>query len=52
MRNAQKILLGKPERKKPLGRPRHRWKESIKMNFWKMGFDCMNWIHLAQDTDK
>lgn len=39
MRNAQWILLGKPERKRPLGRPKHRWENSIKVDLEEMGFE-------------
>jgi hypothetical protein len=48
-RNAYRILVGKPEGKRPLGRPRHMWKDNIKMDLREMGWGGMNWIHLAQD---
>jgi hypothetical protein len=38
MRNANKILVGKPVLKRPLGRPRRRWKDNIKMDIWEIGF--------------
>jgi hypothetical protein len=44
MRNAYTILVGKPEGKRPLGRPRHKWKDNIKMETGWEGMDC---IHLA-----
>jgi hypothetical protein len=51
-RNAYRILVGKPGGKRPLGRPRHRWVDSIKMDFREIGWDCMDWIDLAQDRDQ
>jgi len=45
-------LAGKPERKRPLGRPRHRWEDNIKMDLQEVGCESMNWIELAQDRDK
>jgi hypothetical protein len=42
----------KPERKKPLRRPRHRWEDSIKMDLWEIDFGGVDWIHLAQDRDQ
>jgi hypothetical protein len=52
MRNAYKNLAGKPERKKPLGRPRHRWEDNIRVNPTEIGWEGLNWIHLAQDKDQ
>jgi hypothetical protein len=46
-RNACRILVGKPERKKPLGRPRWRWVSSIKMDLREIGWSGMDWIDLA-----
>jgi hypothetical protein len=51
-RNACRILVGNPEGKRPLGIPRHRWVDNIKMNFREVGWDCMNWIDLAEDMDQ
>jgi hypothetical protein len=48
-RNAYRIFVGKPERKRPLGRPRRRWVDNIKMDLRKTGRDGMDWIDLAQD---
>jgi hypothetical protein len=45
-------LVGKPEGKRPLGRPRRRWKDNIKMNPQEVECRSMDWIELAQDTDK
>jgi hypothetical protein len=52
MRNAYDILVGKPEGKRPLGRPRHRWEDNIRMNLREIGWEGVDWIHLAQDRDQ
>jgi hypothetical protein len=49
MRNVFKILVGKPLGKRPLGRPRHRWENNIRMGLREMGWEGVDWIHLAQD---
>ena len=46
-----RVLLGKPEGKRPLGRPRHRWQDNIKMDLQEVGCEGMDWIDLAQDRD-
>jgi hypothetical protein len=51
-RNAYRILVGKPEGKKPLGRPRRRWVDNIKMDLREKGWYDMDWIDLAQDRDQ
>jgi hypothetical protein len=51
-RNVYRILVGKPEGKRPLGRPRHRWVDNIKMDLRETGWDGMDWIELAQDRDQ
>jgi hypothetical protein len=51
-RNAYRILVGKPEGKRPLGRPRRRWVENIKMDLREIGWDGVDWIELAQDRDQ
>jgi hypothetical protein len=51
-RNAYRILVGKPEGKRPLERPRRRWEDNIKMDFRERGSGGMDWIHLAQDRDQ
>jgi hypothetical protein len=50
-RTAYRILVGKPERKRPLGRPRHRWVDNIKINFRKVGWDVVDCIDMAQCRD-
>jgi hypothetical protein len=44
--------MGNPEGKRPLGRPRRRWVDNIKMNLREIGWDGMDWIDLAQDRDQ
>jgi hypothetical protein len=51
-RNAYRILVGNPEGKRPRGRPRLRWVDSIKMDLREIGWDGMDWINLAQDRDQ
>jgi hypothetical protein len=51
-RNAYRILVGKPEGKRPLERPRRRWVDNIKMDLGEIGWGGMDWIDLAQDRDK
>jgi hypothetical protein len=51
-RNTCMILIGKPEGKKPLQRPTHRWVDNIKMDLTEIGWGDMDWIDLAQDRDK
>jgi hypothetical protein len=51
-RNTYRILVGKPEGKRPLGRPRHRWLNNIKMDLREIGWGGMDWIDLAQDRDQ
>jgi hypothetical protein len=43
------VLIGRPEGKRPLGRPRHRWEDNIKMGLREIGIDVANWIQLAED---
>jgi hypothetical protein len=50
--NACRILLGKPEGKRLLGRPRRRWEDNIKINLREAGCYGMDWIHLTQDKDQ
>jgi hypothetical protein len=51
-RNAYRILVGKPEGKRPLGRPRCRWVVDIKMDLREIEWDGVDWIELAQDRDQ
>jgi hypothetical protein len=44
-----RVLVGRPEGKRPLGRPRRRWEDNIKMDLRERGIDGTNWIHLVQD---
>jgi hypothetical protein len=44
-----RILVGRPEGKRPLGRPKRRWEDNIKMDLRDIGIDGANWFHLAQD---
>jgi hypothetical protein len=50
--NAYRILVGKTEGRSPLGRPRRRWVENIKMDLREIVWDDMDWIELAQDRDQ
>jgi hypothetical protein len=52
VRNACSILVGKPEGKRPLERPRCRWMDNIKMDLRERGWDGMDWIDVAQDRDQ
>jgi hypothetical protein len=49
---AYKVLVGKPEGKRPLGRPRRRWEDGIRMDLREIGLGGVNWIRLAQDRDR
>ncbi|KAJ4428274.1 hypothetical protein ANN_24291 [Periplaneta americana] len=51
-RNAYRVLVGRPEGKRPLGRPRRRWEDNIKMDLREVGYDDRHWINLAQDRDR
>jgi hypothetical protein len=51
-RNAYRILVGRPEGKRPLGRSRHRLEDNIRMNLRETGWGVMDWIYLAQDRDR
>jgi hypothetical protein len=48
-RNVYKLLVRKPEGKRPLGRPRRRWMDNIKMDLLEIGLSVVDWIGLAQD---
>jgi hypothetical protein len=51
-RGVHRVLVGKPEGKRPLGRPRRRWKDNMKMDLQKVGRGSGDWIELAQDRDR
>jgi hypothetical protein len=51
-KNAYGILMGLPEGKRPLGRPRRRWVDNIKMGLTEVGWDGMDWFDVAQDRGK
>jgi hypothetical protein len=51
-RGAYRILVGKSDGKKPLGRPRRRWEDNLTMDFKEVGCGFMDWIELAQDRDR
>ena len=51
-RVVHRVLVGKPEGKRQLGRPRRRWEDNIKMDFQEVGGGCEDWMELAQDRDR
>jgi hypothetical protein len=51
-RGVYRVLVGKPEGKRPLGRPRCRWDDNMKMDLQKVGCGSMDWIELVQDRDR
>jgi len=51
-RGVYSVLVGKSERKRPLGRPRYRWEDNIKMYLLEVGCGVMDWIELAQDKER
>ena len=51
-RGVYRVLVGKPEGKRPLGRPRHRWVDNIRMDLQEVGCGYMDWIGRAQDRDR
>ena len=51
-RGVCRVLVGKPEGKRPLGKPRHGWQDNIKMDLQEMGCGGMDWIKLAKDMDR
>ena len=52
MRGVYRVLVGKPEGKRPLGRPRRRWEDNIKMDLQELGCGGMDWIGLVQDRNR
>jgi hypothetical protein len=51
-RGAERLLVGKPERKRTMGKPRHRWEDNIKMDLQEVGRGRGDWMELAQDRDR
>ena len=51
-RGVHRVLVGKPEGKRPLGRPRRRWEHNIKMDIQEVGGVCGDWMELAEDRDR
>jgi hypothetical protein len=51
-RGVHRVLVGKPEGERPLGRPRRRWEGNIKMDLQEVGGSVRDWIELAQDRDR
>jgi hypothetical protein len=51
-RSVYRVLLGKPERKRPLGTTRRRWDDNIRMYLQEVGCGCMDWLGLAQDRKR
>jgi hypothetical protein len=51
-RGVYRVLVEKPEGKRPLGRPRHRWEDNIEMDLQEVGCGGMDWIELAEDRDR
>ena len=50
--NVYRVLVGKPEGRRPLGRPRRRWEDNIRMDLGEVGCGCVDWMELAQDRDR
>jgi hypothetical protein len=51
-KNTYRILVGKPEGKRPAGRPRRRWLDNVKMDLREIGWEVVDWIDLAHDRDQ
>ena len=51
-RGVHKVLVGKPEGRRPLGRPRRRWEDNIKIDLQEVGRGCGDWMELAEDRDR
>jgi hypothetical protein len=51
-RNVYRLLVGKPEGKRPLGRPRRRWRDNFKMELLDIGLNVVDWIGLVQDRSR
>jgi hypothetical protein len=51
-RGVYMVLVGIPEGRRPLGSPRHRWEDHIRMDLLEVGYGCVDWMELAQDRDR
>ena len=51
-RGVHRVLVGKPEGRRPLWRPRRRWEDNIRMDLQEVGGSCGNWMELAQETER
>ena len=51
-RGMYRVLAGKPEVRRPLGRPRRRWEDNIRLDLREVGCGCVDWMELAQDRDR
>jgi hypothetical protein len=51
-RKVYKVLVGKPEGRRPLGRPRHRWEDGVRMDLRDIGLGCVDWIRLVQERNR
>jgi hypothetical protein len=51
-RGVYRVLVGKPEGKRPLGRPRRRWQDNVRMDLQEVGCGCEDWIGLVQDRER
>jgi hypothetical protein len=51
MRNARNVMVGKPGRKRPVGRPGRRWEDNIRMDRREIDWKCVDWMHLTQDRN-
>jgi len=51
-RGVYRVLVEKPEGRRPLGRPRRRWEDNIRMDLREVGYGCVDWMDLAQDRDR
>jgi hypothetical protein len=51
-RKVYKVLVGKPEGRRPLGRPKRRWEDGVRMDLRKIGLGGVDWIRLSQDRDR
>jgi hypothetical protein len=47
-----RVLVGKPEGRRPLGKPRRRWEDNIRMDLWEVGCACVDWMDIVHDRDR